>query len=226
MLRTTLDKAIVNGLDKAARIQDPMVNAYVGWVRKRHPEDSDARLVGRLERRYLVIVTVSGTAVGLGAALPGIGTLFGLAASGVDTLTFLEASTMLVVGAAAVHGIDVDDRGQENLVTKVVLGEAGADTLGKTAGHSRGKWVGVIVDHVPVLSTMPEGPAKRFIVNYLVKRLLLMFGSVIPAGIGAVIGGTGNYSLGKSVIANMHSAIARASATAPGVAITPTAVSE
>ncbi|MEV0433473.1 hypothetical protein [Nocardia sp. NPDC050413] len=204
MLREFVDKRVVPALDKVAHAQAPVVRRYVDWLGSRHPDDSPVELVQRLSRQYLVVVTASGVTVGLTAAVPGIGTLIGLAATGVDTAVFVEASSVFSVGAAAAYGIAPEDPRQERLVSKVVLGESGTKVLEQTAGHTKGQWLAVVTDHIPGLSSMPDGPAKRFIVNYLVKRGLLLFGTLIPAGIGAVIGGYGNNALGQLVIANVY----------------------
>ncbi|MBC7303694.1 MAG: hypothetical protein H5T78_22435 [Nocardia sp.] len=204
MLREFVDKRVVPALDRVAQAQAPVVNRYVDWLSRRHPDDAPVEIVQRLSRQYLVVVTASGVTVGLTAAVPGVGTLIGLGATGVDTLVFLEASSVLSVGAAAAYGLDPEDPRQAHLVSKVVLGEAGTKVLDETAGHKTGQWLSVVTDHIPGLASMPDSPAKRFIVNYLVKRTLLLFGTLIPAGIGAVIGGAGNNALGRLVIANVY----------------------
>ncbi|MGY0499761.1 hypothetical protein ACWZHB_14850 [Nocardia sp. FBN12] len=204
MLREFVDKRVVPALDRVAQAQAPVVNRYVDWLGRRHPEDAPVEIVQRLSRQYLVVVTASGVTVGLTAAVPGVGTLIGLAATGVDTLVFLEASSVLSVGAAAAYGLEPDDSRQAHLVSKVVLGDAGTKVLDETAGHKTGQWLSVVTDRIPGLASMPDSPAKRFIVNYLVKRGLLLFGTLIPAGIGAVIGGVGNNALGQLVIANVY----------------------
>lgn len=204
MLREFVDKRVVPALDRVAQAQAPVVNRYVDRLDHRHPEDAPVEIVQRLSRQYLVVVTASGVTVGLTAAVPGVGILLGLAATGVDTLVFLEASSALSVGAAAAYGLDPDDPRLAQLVSKVVLGEGGTKVLEETAGHKKGQWLSVVTDHIPGLASMPDSPAKRFIVNYLVKRTLLLFGTLIPAGIGAVIGGVGNNALGQLVIANVY----------------------
>ncbi|MFD3508893.1 hypothetical protein [Nocardia sp. NPDC058666] len=204
MLREFVDKRVVPALDRVAHAQAPVVNRYVEWLSTRHPDDPPVEIVQRLSRQYLFVVTASGVTVGLTAAVPGVGTLIGLAATGVDSLVFLEASSVLSVGAAAAYRLDTEDPRQAKLVSKVVLGDAGTKLLDETAGHKTGKWLTVVTDHIPGLSSMPDSPAKRFIVNYLVKRTLLLFGTLIPAGIGAVIGGVGNHALGQLVIANVY----------------------
>ncbi|MFC4376467.1 hypothetical protein ACFO5K_20430 [Nocardia halotolerans] len=204
MLREFVDKRVVPALDRLAHAQAPVVHRYVDWLGTRHPQDSPVQIVQRLSRQYLVVVTASGVTVGLTAAVPGIGTLIGLAATGVDTVVFVEASSVFSVGAAAAYGLDPADPRQEKLVSKVVLGEEGTKVLDQTAGHTKGQWLSVVTDHIPGLNSMPDSPAKRFIVNYVVRRGLLVFGTLIPAGIGAVIGGYGNNTLGQLVIANVY----------------------
>ncbi|WP_280341458.1 hypothetical protein [Nocardia neocaledoniensis] len=204
MLREFVDKRVVPALDKVALAQTGAVGKYVDWLERRHPDDAPVETLRRLSRQYLVVVTSSGVLVGLTAAVPGVGTLLGLAATGVDTVVFLEASSVLSVGAAAAYDVADDDPRRAQLVSKVVLGEAGTKLLDETAGHKTGQWLGVVTDHIPGLASMPDSPAKRFIVNYLVKRTLLLFGTLIPAGIGAVIGGVGNNALGQMVVANVY----------------------
>ena len=58
-----------------------------------------------LERRYLAAVTTGGAAVGATAVVPGIGTGVTLALSGVETVGFLEATTLFAQSVAEVHGI-------------------------------------------------------------------------------------------------------------------------
>ncbi|MEV6060130.1 hypothetical protein ACIA5E_04275 [Nocardia asteroides] len=204
MLREFVDKRVVPALDKVARKQTGAVDRYVDWLERRHPQDAPVQTVQRLSRQYLVVVTTSGVVVGLTAAVPGVGTVLSLLATGVDTAVFLEASSALAVGAAAAYDLDPADSRRDHLVSKVVLGESGTKLLDETAGHKTGQWLGVVTDRIPGLASMPDSPAKRFIVNYLVKRTLLMFGTFIPAGIGAVIGGVGNNALGQMVVANVY----------------------
>ncbi|GGN67016.1 hypothetical protein [Nocardia rhizosphaerihabitans] len=204
MLREFVDKRVVPALDKAAHAQTAAVGRYVDWLERRHPGDAPVETLRRLSRQYLVVVTTSGVVVGLTAAVPGVGTLLGLAATGVDTVVFLEASSVLSVGAAAAYDLDPADPRRAQLVSKVVLGDAGTKLLDETAGHKTGQWLSVVTDHIPGLASMPDSPAKRFLVNYLVKRTLLLFGTLIPAGIGAVIGGVGNNALGQMVVANVY----------------------
>ncbi|GAA5043002.1 hypothetical protein [Nocardia callitridis] len=205
MLREFMDKRIVSVLDRVAEVQAPLVEHYAGWVRDAHRGESTAQVRGRLERHYLVAVTASGVVVGLSAAVPGIGTLVGLAASGADALLFIEASTVLALGAATIEKGALEAR-RGHLVSSIVLGDAGTQALGQ-AGRSAKHWETALANKIPVLSSMDDSTFKRFLTQFLVKRGALMFGKVIPAGVGAVVGGIGNYTLGRSVIGNLHEAL-------------------
>ncbi|MEU7145808.1 hypothetical protein ABZ942_40640 [Nocardia sp. NPDC046473] len=208
MLRKFLDKGVVSLIDRSARVQAPLVGKYTGFVRGRHPGESPEQLVDRLGRHYSIVVTASGVVVGLTAAVPGVGTLVGLAAAGADTLFFLEASTVYAVGAKQVSGRTAAAPGPL-LVSAVVLGQAGIESLG-AAGRSAKQWDTKLANRLPVIRRMNDSPIKRFVVQFIVKRGALAFGKVIPAGIGAVVGGVGNYALARGVIKNLHEAIADA----------------
>ncbi|MFD6157299.1 hypothetical protein ACFWF7_21555 [Nocardia sp. NPDC060256] len=207
MLRKFLDKGVVSLIDRSARVQAPLVGKYTGFVRGRHPSESPEQIVDRLGRHYSIVVTASGVVVGLTAAVPGVGTLIGLAAAGADTLFFLEASTVYAVGATEVSGRKA--AAPPPLVSAVVIGQAGTESLG-AAGRSAKQWDTKLANKLPIIRRMGDSPIKRFLVQFIVKRGALAFGKVIPAGIGAVVGGVGNYALARSVIKNLHEALADA----------------
>lgn len=208
MLRKFLDKGVVSLIDGSARVQAPLVGKYTGFVRGRHPSESPEQIVDRLGRHYSFVVTASGVVVGLTAAVPGIGTLVGLAAAGADTLFFLEASTVYAVGATEVSGSKAAAP-RPPLVSVVVLGQAGTESLG-AAGRSAKQWDTKLANKLPIIRRMNDTPVKRFLVQFIVKRGALAFGKVIPAGIGAVVGGVGNYALARGVIKNLHDTLADA----------------
>ena len=51
-------------LDRAQRLQAPAVKKYVDSLRRKYPDDSPAQIIERLEKRYLLAVTGSGSAAG------------------------------------------------------------------------------------------------------------------------------------------------------------------
>ncbi|QCB52186.1 hypothetical protein E5720_15185 [Rhodococcus sp. PAMC28707] len=204
-----LEQALVKILDHGSRIQGPAVEKYVGYMRRAHPDDTPAQLIERLENRFLLAVTGSGSAVGGAAAVPAIGTVTALAAVGAETAFFIESSALLTLSVASVHGIAVHDHQQRRaLVLSVALGESGMQIVQKTVGTSARNWGSLVTSRIPggAMTNMNKSLAKKFVSKYFAKRSALLFGKLLPAGIGAVIGGTGNRVIGKGVIKNSREA--------------------
>ncbi|WP_459549958.1 hypothetical protein [Nocardia sp. X0981] len=211
-----MEKAVVEALDHGSRLQAPAVAKYVARLRRAHPDETPAQIIARLERQYLLAVTGSGSAVGASAAVPGVGTIAALAAVSAETTFFMEASALFTLAVANVHGVRPEHTEQRRaLVLAVVLGDAGMEIVQKGIGTSAKNWGTAFADRIPGLSGMNDSLLKRFIVRFLTKRAALMAGKVVPAGIGAVIGGVGNRALGKSTISNARKAFGPAPAYFP-----------
>ncbi|MFE9578223.1 hypothetical protein ACFYO1_17680 [Nocardia sp. NPDC006044] len=207
MFKGAFEKTVVQLLDTGSRLQGPAVAKYVDRIRRSHPSESPAQIIERLENQYLLAVTGSGGAVGATAAVPGVGTVAALAAVSAETTFFMEASAVFTLAVAAVHGISPEDQEQRRaLVLAVVLGEGGMDIVQKTVGTSAKNWGTVFANRIPGLSSMNDSLLKRFIVRFITRRAALMAGKVVPAGIGAVIGGVGNRAMGKTTIKNAREA--------------------
>lgn len=205
--RSRTEKMVVSVLDNASRLQAPAVSGYVDKLRRAHPGESPAQIIQRLENQFLLAVTGSGAGVGAAAALPGVGTVTSLAAAGAETAFFLEASALFTLAVANVHGINPQDNEQRRaLVLAVALGDTGMKVVERTVGHSAKNWGTLLATRVPGISQMNDSLLKRFVLRFLTKRVALLAGKVIPAGIGAVIGGVGNRALGKGVIGNAQKA--------------------
>lgn len=204
-----LERALVNILDNASRLQGPAVDNYVARVRRAHPEDTPAQIIERMEKRFLLAVTGSGSAVGGAAAVPGIGTAVSLAAVGAETAFFIESSALLTLAVASVHGIPVENHQQRRaLVLSVALGESGMQIVQRTVGKTAKNWGPLITSRIPggSMTSMNKSLVKKFITKYLAKRSALLVGKMLPAGIGAAIGGAGNRAVGKGVINNAREA--------------------
>ncbi|QTI71314.1 hypothetical protein [Gordonia polyisoprenivorans] len=198
-----------NMLDKAQRLQAPAVAKYVRALREKHPDDSPAQIITRLEKRYLTAVTGSGSAVGATAAVPGVGTFAALGAMTGETALFLEASALLALAIAEVHGIGVhESERRKTLVLTVALGEEGLSILGRVVGTQGGalRRLGRASAPSGALAKLNKNLMNRIAKKYALKRAPLVIGRLLPAGIGAVIGGAGNRVLGKRVIANAREA--------------------
>ncbi|WP_216901179.1 hypothetical protein [Nocardia alni] len=190
------------------RWQGPVVEGYVRRLRDAHTHESAEELSVRAERHYLALVTASGTTVGLISAVPGVGTVIGLLASGVEAVFFLEVSAGFAVANADLRGAEiVDSRARRDLVFAVVLGESGAELGERDVRGTARDWPGWVANRIPGLRNMDDSFVKRFIVRFAAKRAVLVFGRALPVGLGAVIGGVGNLALGRAVVARAHHAV-------------------
>jgi hypothetical protein len=57
---------------------------------------------------------------------------------------------------------------------------------------------------------------KYFVKRYTVRRGALMFGKMLPVGIGAAVGGAGNRMVGKKIVRNARQAFGVPPARWPG----------
>lgn len=197
-------------VEKAHRLQEPAVARYVARLRAAHPDESPEQIIARLERRYLNAVTVSGGAVGATASIPGIGTITAISALSADTAVFIEASALLALAIAEVHGISPHETERRRaLVLSVALGEEGVAALGKVAGVRGTDAIARLAG--PAISTQRLAGLNKMLTNHLVKKFALrrapiLAGKLIPGGIGAAVGGAGNRALGTLVLRNAREA--------------------
>lgn len=191
-------------------IQRPVVLAHLRSIRLRHPNSSPADIVRILERRYLAAVTTGGAAVGATAVVPGIGTGVTLALSGVETVAFLEATTLFAQSVAEVHGIPVSDPDRARaLVLTLMLGKEGVDLVAQLAGQAAGRgpsrsgyWGELITKSLPRAAVGPlvDRLKTTFIRQFAARGGASWIGKALPFGIGAAIGGAGNNILGRRVL--------------------------
>ncbi|KMO80216.1 hypothetical protein BST22_04790 [Mycolicibacterium chubuense] len=204
-------KALSQIIERGARVQGPAVRSYVARLRAANPEAGPAEIVGKLEKHYMAAVMASGAAVGSAAAFPGIGTLVAMSAVAGETVVFLEATAVYVLAVAEVYGIPADHRERRRaLVLAVLVGEdskgAVADLLGR--GRTSGGWLseGAASLPLPAVSQLNNRLLRYFVKRYTLKRGVMMFGKMLPVGIGAVVGGVGNRMMGKKIVANARNA--------------------
>lgn len=222
--------AVAGGLvDRAQQLQAPRVADYVRKLRTAHPDDSPADIIRRLENRYLAAVTSSGGAVGATSAIPGLGTLTAIGAMTGETAFFVEASALLALSIAEVHGIPLDDaERRKTLVLTVALGEEGVTAVGRLVGSRAGALRGLGAGSMSggTLTKLNKSLATKLAKKYAIRRGPLVFGKLLPAGIGAVVGGVGNRAMGRGVIANAREAFGPPPAawTIDGEVASPTGV--
>lgn len=204
-------RALANIIERSSRIQGPVAAAYVERLRRADPAASPGVIVSKLEKRFLAAVTASGAAVGSAAVLPGIGTLSALTAAAGETAVFLEATAFFALATAAVHGVSADNREQRRaLVLAVLVGDDSRQAMAELLGSGRrnGAWLseGVASLPMPALSQMNARLPKRAVRRFALRRGALLFGKILPVGIGAVIGAIGNRMVGKKIVRNTRSA--------------------
>ena len=204
-------RALAHIIERSSRIQGPVAAAYVERLRRADPAASPGVIVSKLEKRFLAAVTASGAAVGSAAVLPGIGTLSALSAAAGETAVFLEATAFFALATAAVHGVSADNREQRRaLVLAVLVGDDSRQAMAELLGSGRrnGAWLseGVASLPMPALSQMNARLLKRAVRRFALRRGALLFGKILPVGIGAVIGAIGNRMVGKKIVRNTRSA--------------------
>lgn len=126
-----------------------------------------------------------------------------------ETALFLEASALLALSIAEVHGIPIsDDERRKTLVLAVALGEEGVVALGRVVGTRGGALRRLGNAAIPGggLTSLNKRLVSKMAKKFALRRAPLVVGKLLPAGIGAVIGGAGNRALGKRVIANAREA--------------------
>lgn len=203
--------AVGRVLDRVLSVQRPIVLGHIRRLRARHPEASPAELISLLERHYLVSVMAGGAGVGATAAIPGVGTVSALAISSAETVGFLEATALFGHAVAEVHGIVLVDRDRTHaLILALMLGEEGASLLRQLTGQVAGGavrtafWGDIISKSMPKNLVSPAVDQLRalFLKKLAKKGTASVIGKVIPYGVGAVIGGTGNRVLGGRIVKN------------------------
>jgi hypothetical protein len=208
---TTAARVLSQIIERGSRVQGPAVKAYVERLRQGNPDATPAEIVTKLEKQYIAAVMASGAAVGSAAAVPGIGTLAALSAVAGETVVFLEATALFVLAVAEVHGIPAEHRERRRaLVLSVLVGEdsknAIADLIGP--GRTSGAWLsdGAATLPLPAVSQLNTRLLRYFVKRYTLRRGAIMFGKLLPVGIGAVVGGVGNRLMGKRIIKHARAA--------------------
>jgi hypothetical protein len=204
-------RVLTQVLERSTRVQGPAIQAYVQRLRRSHPAASPADIIARLEKHYLAAVMASGAAVGSAAAFPGIGTLTAMSAVAGETVVFLEATAVFALAVADVHAIPTDHRERRRaLVLSVLVGEDSQHALRDVLGRRRvgGAWLTEVAEELPLpmVAQLNNRLLKYFAKRYALRRSTLVFGKMLPAGVGAVIGGVGNRVMGKKIITNARNA--------------------
>lgn len=204
--------ALIKLVDKALAIQQPAIDSYVENLRKWTTDDgknrskrdgTPAAAIRAAERQYISAVTATGAGAGATAAVPGVGTAVSMTISLGEAAVNLETTAMFVLSCASIHGIDVNDlERRRTLLYAVVLGKAGASTFERIAGRTGPHWAKKIVGGVnaETLRAINRVLGRNFVTKYGTKQGILVLGKAVPFGLGAVIGGGGNFAFGQLTV--------------------------
>lgn len=189
-------------LDKAIRLASRTAERRVQKLRVRHPNASDDQLIKKLETSFVTNVTTTGTATGAAAAVPGAGTAAAIGAAVGDGTYFVVASATHVLAMANVHGIDLEDyERQRALVMMVMMGGSAAGFIGRASQRTGRHLGGRAARAVPIetIRQINRALGPRFVTRYGTKQGIVVLGRAAPFGIGAAIGGGGNYLAAKTI---------------------------
>jgi hypothetical protein len=204
-------RALAHIIERSTRIQGPAAAAYVDRLRRATPEAAPSVIVAKLEKRYLAAVTASGAAVGSAAVIPGLGTIAALSAAAGETAVFLEATAFFALAIASVYGVPTENRERRRaLVLAVLVGDDSKHAIGELLGPGRrsGAWLseGVASVPMPALAQLNSRLLKRAVRRFALRRSALLFGKMLPIGIGAIVGAIGNRLVGKKIVRNARKA--------------------
>ncbi|MEB4211453.1 hypothetical protein [Mycobacterium sp. 94-17] len=196
-------------LDKAIQQASKLAGVAVDKLRAQYPDATDEVLVRKLEALFSTTVTTTGAATGGVAAVPGAGTAAALASGVGDGTFFLTASATHVLAVASVYGIRLEHYERQRALLLMVLAGGGmAGGVSKAAGRT-GSHLGVRgVQAVPMETINPINRVlgRHFITKYGTKRGIIVLGRAAPFGLGAVIGGGGNFLMARTVIKSTRTA--------------------
>ncbi|NVM97397.1 hypothetical protein G6035_01785 [Arthrobacter sp. SDTb3-6] len=202
--------AVHGMLLKAVEVQRPLVLANLRRLHARHPDATAHELSQRLGREFLNGVGAGGAAIGATAIIPGVGTVAALSISAAATVVFLEATALYAQSVAELHGVRLADPERAQLtVMAIILGDEGTALLSGLTGHALGNgktpmqaWGRAVSKSMPLSAVkgVIASMQKKFLKKVAVRGGASVVGKALPFGIGAAVGGAGNYMMGRAVI--------------------------
>lgn len=189
--------------------------AHLRRVASRNKTSNPAALTRALEARYIAAVTAGGSAVGATAAVPAVGTVAALALASAETVGFLEATALYAHSLAEVHGITLNDPDRARaIILTLLLGDEGLTLLKQVTSQAKGgatrstfwgEFVGSVLPR-QMLAPLVDQLKGMFLRKVATTGSASVIGKAIPYGVGAVIGGVGNYVLARRVVARSRTA--------------------
>lgn len=210
LLERLLDKALATGAGRSQRQAEK--------VARKNPGACPADVVATLERRYRRRVSTLSAAVGLSAAVPGLGTGIAAALTAANIGSFLRASTTFVGAVAHVHDVPVEDVvRRRTLLLAALLGEDGARAVSGQVGMSSLYWGRGLLGRLPLgtVRAVNKGLSRRLVRVMTAKGGAVLLGRLAPFGIGAVVGWLFGRRMAKQVITGAHAAFGPVAAGQP-----------
>lgn len=195
-------RMLESGIERALRLQQPLVAARIAAIRRKKPDASPAEIIHSLGNGYQIAVAVTGGAGGAIAILPAIGTVASLATASAEALAALDAAVLYTLAVAEVHALPTETPERRRaLVLGVIMGASGAAVLRKVTGKS-GDWAQNVTNSLPLSKIGPlnSSLSRWFIKRYIVRQGMLALGRALPLGIGLIIGAVGNLVTARAVI--------------------------
>ena len=189
-------------VERALRVQQPLVAAHIAKVRRKDPDATPAAVVEALGRRYQLAVAGIGAAGGGVAIVPAVGTVVSLATATTEAIAALNAAVLYTLAVAEVHRLPVDDVDRRRaLVLGVVVGQGGGALMQKVTGGSD-RWARTVTESLPLgaLGPLNTTLTRWFVKRYVTRQIALGVGRALPLGAGVLIGGVGNVVAARAVI--------------------------
>lgn len=213
-------------------MQRPLALSIVKKLREAHPDETPEQIHKRLDRTYLRDITAIGGVTGASAFVPGVGTVTSMSLSALAVGGYLERTALYAQAVAELHGVHVHDpETARSMVMAIMLGEEGSQLMntvllqtGKAGGVSN-KW-GMLLGNSSSgkMFSVERTIRNMFIRRFLTRQTGALLGRALPFGVGAVVGGGANLTLGKDVVRNTRRAFGDAPAYFPAeLMITPRA---
>jgi hypothetical protein len=210
-------------VERALRIQQPLVTAHVAKIRRKDPSATPAGVTEALGRRYQLVVAGMGAAGGGIAIVPALGTVASLGTATTEAIAVLNAAVLYTLAVAEVHRLPMDDvERRRAVVLGVVLGEGGTALMRKVTGGND-RWARSVTEALPlrVLGPVNNTLTRWFVKRYVTRQLGLAVGRALPFGAGVLIGGVGNVVAARAVIRAAERAFGRPPARWPEGAVPP-----
>jgi UPF0271 protein len=217
---------IVRALDRALVAQRPAARAFARRLRRAAPDATPDDLLLATEKWFRRTAMGAGGSVGAASAIPGIGTVSGLALVTAEVVSFLDLSALYALTVAEIHGDATDDPERARaLVMGILLGERGRklvlefvrsrapQTFFKTTA-----WGSLVTEALPqaFIGDLGQRLSATFLSKFASSHIGGFVGKLLPFGIGAAVGALGNRVLANDVIRAASTAFGDAPTTFSG----------